>query len=482
MSDNPFEIDKSLESSEAFNPAPLDEKTELRTLARALEFAQGFSLLFACCNRHDQRKRLVVELRNRLPKFDVEEIHFEASIDHLLDELRNRLTEPSSDAVFVSGLEYSLPTAADAYRTPLVGNLNAARNSFSLFVPCPLVLWVPEYVLTAIMRGAPDFFSVRSGVHYFAATPQETAASAESLTAEEEWQAASLSLAEKQERIASIEDMLEDYRAFPLEQRDFHAEARLLRRLGGLYRQLGRWAEAEQLYQQGLEIYREVGDRTGEGKVLSNLGNIYTSRRLWRKAEKYHQQSLVIQRESGDLSSEGRTLNNLGVMYERQEQWGDAEKCYQQSLAIKREIGDRIGEGATLNNLGNIHKSQGRWGDAEKCYQQNLTIKREIGNYLGESYSLANLGEIYVLQGRLMEAENCYQQSLFMFRKTGDHVYEGKILENLALLREAQGEIAGALEFGRQAVAVLETTEDKAALEEARQLVAKLEAQIKNEA
>lgn len=71
----------------------------------------------------------------------------------------------------------------------------------------------------------------------------------------------------------------------------------------------------------------------------------------------------------------------------------------------------------------------------------------------------------------------CFQQSLVICRELGDRHGAGQILGNLALLRAAQGDIAGAMEFGRQAIAVLETTEDKAALEKARQIVAELEKQ-----
>jgi hypothetical protein len=54
-------------------------------------------------------------------------------------------------------------------------------------------------------------------------------------------------------------------------------------------------------------------------------------------------------------------------------------------------------------------------------------------------------------------------------------VGEGKTLENLGLLRAAQGNLAGALALEREALRVRETTEDEAAKQEARRLVAKWE-------
>ena len=476
MSENPFTID------EPFDPAALDEQTELRTLARALHFAQGFKLFFVRCNQHDQRQRLADALQKELPQLAVQEIHFDAPIDHLLDALRERLTQPPLDAVFASGLEYSLPTAADAHATPFVANLNAARNSFPQVLPCPLVLWMPEYVLTAIIRGAPDFFSVRSGVYYFAATPQETAAFAESLAAGEEWQAALLPFEEKQERIAAIESLLDDYCTLSSTQRDRRAEARLLTRLGGLYWRLARWAEAEKYYQQNLEIYREIGDRVHEGITLKNLGNVYYSQGRLAEAEHCYQRSLEISQEVRDRVNEGAAFIGFGNLYYSQERWAEAEKYYQQSLEINREVGDRVREGITLNNLGLVYSNQGRWAEAEKYYQQSLGISQKVGDRLSEGQILNNLGLVYDEQGRWTEAEKAYQQSLEINREVGDRVSEGRTLKNLALLREVRGDITEALEIGRQAVVVLETTEDKMELEKARQLVAKWEAAVEHEA
>lgn len=148
-----------------FEANVLDEQTELRAMTRALSFAEGFSLIFGRCNQSDQRKRLIAEIKKELPEFKVQEIHFKEPVPHLLDALRERLVDDSPDAVFVSGLEYSLPVAAEAHLTPFVANLNASRNSFPSVIHCPIVIWTPEYVLTAIIRGAPDFFSIRSGVY-----------------------------------------------------------------------------------------------------------------------------------------------------------------------------------------------------------------------------------------------------------------------------------------------------------------------------
>jgi len=259
---------------------------------------------------------------------------------------------------------------------------------------------------------------------------------------------------------------------------DRRAEGRAFNNLGLLYENQGRWAEAETAYQQDLAICREFGDRAGEGQTLNNLGNVYDAQGWWEEAEKAYQESLAIYREYGDRFGEGQTLNNLGNVYGRRERWAEAEAAYQQSLAICRELGDRAGEGHAFNNLGELWRLQNRWVGAEGALQQSLLIWRELGHRAGEAGTLNNLGNVYTQQGRWTEAEQAYQQSLVISREIGDRVGEGEILANFAELRAAQGDLAGALELGRQAITVLETTEDTRTLAEARELVAKWERQV----
>ncbi|HYP25406.1 MAG TPA: tetratricopeptide repeat protein, partial [Blastocatellia bacterium] len=268
MSTDPFtEVDP-------FEANVLDEQTELRAMTRALSFAEGFGLIFARCNQPNLRARLISEIKKELPEIKVREIHFTEPVPHLLDALRDRLTDDSIDAVFVSGLEYSLPVAAEAHLTPFVANLNASRNSFPNALGRPLVLWVPEYVLTAIIRGAPDFFSIRSGVYSFAATPDETAGLASSLLSGGAISIIDLTQEEKRGRIAAIESLLTDYETLPAARRNLLAEQSLQLRLGNIFYSIAEYSAAQQHYSRVLEIARATASKDSEAAALTGLGNI----------------------------------------------------------------------------------------------------------------------------------------------------------------------------------------------------------------
>ena len=483
-----------------FAATALDETTELRALAQALRLAEGFKLIFARCNQPQQQQKLIALLRAELPELKIQEIHFGEPITHLLDELRSRIAVPLPDAVFVSGLENSLPVATGADATPLVANLNASRNSFPQVVPCPLVLWIPEYILNGIMLGAPDFFSVRSGTYFFAVAPGDTLELATSLVAGEEWVATSLSATEKQERIEAIKNLLADYESLPPEQREYPSELRLHMRLadfllstgslylaqhhckqalkiaerlgdrlsegyslnsiGNIYKQQGRWEEAERAFQHALKLFRDLGHRSNEVASLINLGDLYWQQQRFAEAENVLRQSLEICREENLRANEGRAYINLGIINELQGKLVEAEEFYEKSLMISREIGDRGNENRLLNNLGNIYTEQKRMTEAEKAYQQSLLISQELGDLFVEAASLYNLGVIYFQQGRLTEAEEFYRKSLAARQMLGDRNGQADSLLALAHLQWTQGDLAAALGFLRQAVEILKTTED----------------------
>lgn len=498
-----------------FAPAAPDEEMELGALAASLRLADGFTLLMARCNQADQRQRLVTSLRERLPQLNIQEVAFQEPITHLLDELRSQIETPAPDAIFVSGLENSLPVAAKAANTPLIANLNAARNSFSRYIPCPLVLWVPEYVLTAILHGAPDFFSILSGVYFFSVTLDEIHAASRFLIALEQKTVDNLPVAEKQGRIANIERLLQDYQLLPLAQRDYDAEARLLDQLGHLYTVTGAWADAEHCYHRVLELAKQTDNAKEEATSLLNIGRLYAQQGRWNEAEECYTQSFEIRQRLNNEIGAARVLanigslfyvqrrldqatqtyrlslsmlepfgieavgwqsyNNLGNAYIAQQQWEKASISYQQSLQIAHKLSDLHGEAIVLSNLAGVCYELQQWTEAEGYCQQALQIVRSVGDVRQEARILENLGHIHQSQGKLYEAANYFASSIAVRHKIGDAVGEGHTLHSLAILHTQKGEWEKALDFAQQAVCVLRNTEDTSECVAALQTLAEIE-------
>ncbi len=182
--------------------------------------------------------------------------------------------------------------------------------------------------------------------------------------------------------------------------------------LAYLYKLQGRYAEAEPLYLQDLEITKsELGDRhPATATSLNNLAALYESQGRYGEAEPLYVEALEIKKaELGDRHpTTAQGLNNLAELYRSQGRYGEAEPLYVEALEIRKaELGDRHPTTASsLNNLALLYKSQGRYGEAEPLYVEALEIKKaELGDrHPDTASSLNNLALLYYSTNRLPEA------------------------------------------------------------------------------
>ncbi|MEV4052031.1 tetratricopeptide repeat protein [Amycolatopsis sp. NPDC049688] len=216
--------------------------------------------------------------------------------------------------------------------------------------------------------------------------------------------------------------------------RDRYGEAACLGNLGIACREVRRFGEALDHYQQALTIRREIGDRHGEGMNLASLGIAYRDLGKADQAIDCYQRALTVFRQVGDTYAEGRTLNNLGVAYNDLGQLSDAIFAYRRALAVCRAGGDRYAEGRILADLGTTYRDLRRFDQALDHYEKSLAIRRELGDRYGESRALYDLGVTYRGLGQLDTAADCHRRSLAACREIGDRYTEGHVLTDLGIV------------------------------------------------
>jgi CHAT domain-containing protein/Flp pilus assembly protein TadD len=201
-------------------------------------------------------------------------------------------------------------------------------------------------------------------------------------------------------------------------QEERKAEADRLYQQGIQQYNKSQFREAFQSWQKALIIYREIGDRHGVASSLDNLGIAYRSLGQYQKAIEYHQQSLAIKQEIGDRQGVASSLGNLGSAYRSLGQYQQAIEYHQQSLAIKQEIGDRQGVASSLNNIGIALELQKQPELAitflKKFVNVTESIRQDIQGLsaeLQQSYAetvadnYRHLAELLLQQDRVLEAQ-----------------------------------------------------------------------------
>lgn len=454
-----------------FNPFEprQDNDQALETLVRSIRFAEEFALFFAVCNQNSLRARINAELKARLEGIEVEEFPIREPVRNLYRELTARYGGERGEApgvLLVYGIEGWLPAGDEGAHSDFVRNLNAARNNFPLLLKRPLVLWVPEHGLESIARGAPDFFSVRSGILTFSET-QEEQQHMESVVRDIGLDAvAGLPFEDKQARIREIERLLREYQSLPEERRDEKAEERLLSAAADTYYAMANYKEAEPLLRRLVSIAEmRYGSESPEfARNINNLASLLqTTNRLDEAEPLMRRVMAIVELAYGpEHPKVAIALSNLAQWLKDTNRLGEAEPLLRRALDIdEKAFGHEHPKVAIrLNNLASLLKTTNRLGEVEPLMRRVISIFEKS---FGESHpnvatGLNNLASMLKATNRLGEAEPLLRRALDINELAygPEHPEVATILNNLALLLQATNRMDEAEQLLRRALAIFE--------------------------
>lgn len=424
-------------------PPELDETTAepedltVRRLVRAIDYAEGFWLGFAKSNTPAQRRRLSALCRDLLEplKIRVLEIELTEPITDLLPVLRERLGQESATndagtmtgeahattrpklAIFVHGLERSIPSR-EAY-PPLLSSFNLKRELFRQEIQHPLLLWLPDYALTALARKAPDFWAWRSGLYEFAPEQDSAEQSLDAVRGQALHITESLSEQAKRERMVMLKGLLDDYRELGNGPREQQAQADILSEIGLMHQTLGEWAEAKQPYMESLTISRNLNNYVGEALAQHNLGVIAHQLKHIEEARHLYHEALEIERRLGDQAGIAMSLHQLAILAQKQGEADTARRLYEESLEIAKKLDDMDGVADTLHQLGMLAQVQGNMEEGRQFYNESLEINKRRGDLHGVATNLGQIARLAENEGDNAEAARLYREALIIFETLG---------------------------------------------------------------
>ncbi|MEZ4767383.1 MAG: tetratricopeptide repeat protein [Caldilineales bacterium] len=168
--------------------------------------------------------------------------------------------------------------------------------------------------------------------------------------------------------------------------------AKVLICAGTLASQQGDYDPARDLYQQSLEVRREMDDKRGIANILNNLGIVARRQGDLQTARGYQEESLALRRELNDRWAIAMSLNNLGNVLVDLGDVAQAQGLLEEAVAIQREIGDRWAVGNALNNLGNAARNRADWSTAAAAYRESLAIYDDLRDKWALAYLLEDIG------------------------------------------------------------------------------------------
>ncbi len=235
----------------------------------------------------------------------------------------------------------------------------------------------------------------------------------------------------------------------------------VLNTLGKLYKDQGRYKEAESLLEDSLDIAKNLLDNNHRviAAYKNNLASLYDVQGKYRQAEVLFMESLdIIKKLFGEHHPDvASVLNSLGNVYRSQENYNKAESFFKQALEIRKNClsENHPDYAVSLNDLGLLYTELGRYTDAERLLLKALETKeKSVGKkHLDYAGTLNNLAIVYFYKDQLKKAQLLYEESLQVTRSIlgNDHPDVASSFHNLADLYCRQGKFDEAEELWKKA-------------------------------
>ena len=244
--------------------------------------------------------------------------------------------------------------------------------------------------------------------------------------------------------------------------------------LGSMYRRSDNLREAQEKFEQALELFSQSEDRSGIARATSAIAickkqlgftrqaaeeqayavSIFREledtqnipRALFRLASTMHllgryedglkilEEALELAREAGIRTLESNILNQRGVLQLILKQYEQALHSQQSALNISREIGYKATELSSLNSMCNALYRLSRYDESREFSLETLQASRELRERRTEANVLCTLGLIEWGMGRVHEAFNYFEKSLEAQCKLGNKEGQAAVMWNLGLL------------------------------------------------
>ncbi|MGC2247504.1 MAG: tetratricopeptide repeat protein [Terriglobales bacterium] len=212
---------------------------------------------------------------------------------------------------------------------------------------------------------------------------------------------------------------------------------------------IGGTAEAMSDCENALAMSIAAKDRNGEGLMLTDLGVIYYLRGDLARSEEMFQQAVKRFREVGNLDDAAGALSNIAAAHLLEGDLPEAKKLLEESIPEYQAADDKEGIALNLNNLGDLARQRGDLQVAETTYEQAKATAQEIDDKSAIAYILNGLGDLYFDRGDLAAARKCYEESLALREQVGEKQFAGETQLALAHLSIEEGHATDAEQTAR---------------------------------
>lgn len=214
--------------------------------------------------------------------------------------------------------------------------------------------------------------------------------------------------------------------------------------------------------EESLQIFQEIESGKGwESAALCTVVSALMDKDDTEAAVKVAQEGVEKFRQKGDKQAEAQALDLLAGVYLASNEKDEALKLAEESLALFREVGDKRAESYVLHTVSQVQAKSENHEEAVKLVKESLVLAGELGDTREQAKCLAQLCRMHLLAREYKEAIDFAEEAQVVFQKSQDKCGEGVTLLNKASAHMGMGEIDVALQVAEDANAMFIQEEDK---------------------
>ncbi|HET6312934.1 MAG TPA: tetratricopeptide repeat protein [Chloroflexia bacterium] len=175
---------------------------------------------------------------------------------------------------------------------------------------------------------------------------------------------------------------------------------------------------ARERLEEGLRVWRALGDLRGTAFALTFLGRVAQQLDDPRAAE-LGAESVALFREHGDKWGLALSLDFLGEVARERGDHARAEELHRESMSLYLEVGHSWGVALELSHFGHVALRAGDYATARQRLEEAIEIQRTVGDKWMLAWTLHNLGHVVRAQGDHAQAAVFHDESLQLFRELG---------------------------------------------------------------
>ncbi|KAB8145138.1 XRE family transcriptional regulator [Chloroflexia bacterium SDU3-3] len=239
------------------------------------------------------------------------------------------------------------------------------------------------------------------------------------------------------------------------------ARAKALNGAGFLARCQHELVQAQELLEESISLFQQLGDQRGAAHALNNLGTVAVDQYDYERAVSLCSESLAISRRLGDRMLCSWALTNLGHLAALRYNYAESARLYAESLALFQELGARRGIAHAISNLARIAYLRYDYAEAEERYHEAITIFRALDDRHSAGQTLLSLADVALAQDKLAYALDLIEQGQAMLRALGNKQSLGMAIALRGQIAELQDSPEQARSYYQESLAMFRLVGDQ---------------------